>query len=229
MAPRLTKKPEVVDVLVNGKPAPLDKGGMAELRPTLMPDGVTWEVLPVYLEKAPPQLDFEDRSLGHADVPIFLRVTSGAIKQTGIDTFRVWLGRGGIERQGNPWDPWAIATTPGDEKFRAADRPVHFLVDISRKEGQPQTINFPPIEDVHRANATVPLSATASSNLPVQYYVVSGPAEVAADDAMLTLLPIPVRAKLPMRISVGAFQWGRGVEPKVASAQTVINEFSILP
>ena len=226
MAPRLAKKPQAIDVLVNGKPAPLDKGGMAEQGVTLLPDGVTWKATPVYLEKAPPQLAFGDQPLGHADGPVYFRVTSGAIRQTGDDTFRVWLGRGGIERQGNPWDTWAIATQGGDDHYRAADRPVHFWIPIRRKDGKPQAIIFPDVSSVTAGTTTVKLNATADSGLPVQYYVVSGPAEVS-DDGVVTIQPIPPNAKFPVKVTIGAFQWGRGVDPKVASAEPVVKEFEI--
>lgn len=149
-----------------------------------------------------------------------------AIKQTGINTFRVWLGRGGIERQGNPWDPWAIATQGGDDTFRSADRPVHFWIDIRRKDGKPQTIYFPAVPPTKFTAGSLKLAATADSGLPVQYYVVSGPVEVA-DDGIVTFLPIPPRTAYPIKVSIGAYQWGRGIDPKVASAEPVVREFKI--
>ncbi|MDB5328299.1 MAG: hypothetical protein JWM57_3868 [Phycisphaerales bacterium] len=227
MVPLIAKRPQAMDVYVKGKPAPLDKGGMAELGVVLEPDGVTWKVQPCYLDKAPPQLMYGESPLGHATTRVFFRVTSGAIKQTGTDTFRVWLGRGGVERQGNPWDPWAIAVQPGDDLYRSADRPVHFIVLIRRKDGTAQTIDFPKPADISANVVTVSLHAAASSNLPVQYFVVSGPAEVSDDGTSLKLLPIPPRAKLPIEVRVGAFQWGRGVDPKVASAEPVEQTFTI--
>ena len=226
MTPRLAKKPQAVDVIVKGKPAPLERAGMAELVPTLQDDGVTWKVQPCYLDKAPAQLLFGNQPLGHADGPMFFRVTSGAIKQTGPDTFRVWLGRGGIERQGNPWDPWAIATQPGDDSYRSADRPVHFVIPIRRKDGAPQHITFPDVPAVPAGTAQIKLNATADSGLPVQYYVVSGPVDVA-DDGTATFLPVPPKAKYPLKVMIGAYQWGRGIEPKVASAEPVVKEFVI--
>jgi hypothetical protein len=226
MAPRLVKKPQVIDVLVKDKPAPLDKGGMADYAPTLLPDGVTWKVSPCYLKKAPPQLDFGDQPLGHSNGPVYFKVTSGAIKQTGPDTFKVWLGRGGIERQGNPWDPWAIAAQGGDDTYRSADRPVHFWIPIRRKDGKPQQIAFPDVPTAAAGSGPIKLHAVADSGLPVQYYVVSGPVDVA-EDGTVTLLPIPPNAKYPVAVMIGAFQWGRGLDPKFSSAEPVVKEFSI--
>ena len=226
MAPKLAKQPQVVDVVVKGKPAALAKQGVADSGPTLLADGVTWQVKAGFLDHAPPQLQYGDGPIGHADTGIYFRVTSGAIKQTGIDTFRVWLGRGSIERQGNPWDPWIIATSPGDDTYRSADRPYHVDIDIRRKDGKPQAITFPTIANVAADTHTLQLHATADSGLPVQYFVISGPADVA-DDGTVTLLPIPPRTRFPAKVTIGAFQWGRGTDPKVASAAVVMRDFSI--
>ena len=51
------------------------------------------------------------------------------------------------------------------------------------------------------------------------------------DDATntLRLLPIPPRTKFPIKVTVGAFQWGRGIDPKIASAEPVIRAFEIQP
>jgi hypothetical protein len=227
MASQLAKKPQVVDFLVDGKPAPLDKKGVAEIAPKLLADGITWKVQACFLDVAPPQLNYSDEPLGHGTGQVYFRTGSGALKQVGPDTFRVWLGRGSIERQGPPWDPWVIATYPGDDQYRSADRPIHFWIDIKRKDGQQQSIEFPAIANIPAGSTSqITLNAKASSGLPVQYFVVSGPAEVA-DDGTLKLLPIPPSAEYPVKVIVGAYQWGRGVEPKFASADPVIREFLI--
>ncbi len=221
MAPRLAKRPQVIDALVNGQPAILGAraGGTVEYHPYLLDDGVTWKIQTCFLDQAPPQLNFGDAPLGHSNTPTYFRCGSGALKQVGPDTFRVWLERGGVERQGNPWDPWIIATNPGDDMYRSTDRPIHILIDIKRKDGQPQTIDFPPIDP-----KTLQLKATASSGLPVQYFVVSGPVQIN-DDGMLQLLPIPPRTKFPVHVQIGAFQWGRGGSNAIQSAGPMVQEF----
>ena len=223
MAARLAKKPQIIDALVNGKPAPLGTraGGTVEFHPMLLDDGVTWKIKTCFLDESPPQLHFGDEALGHATSQTYFRCGSGALKQVGPDTFRVWLGRGGVERQGNPWDPWIIATNPGDETYRSTDRPIHVLIDIKRKDGQPQTIDFPPIDA-----KSLQLKATASSGLPVQYFVDCGPVQIKDDDT-LQLLPIPPRAKFPVHVRIGAFQWGRSGSNAIQSAGPQVQEFLI--
>ena len=60
----------------------------------------------------------------------------------------------------------------------------------------------------------------------MQYFVVSGPVRVAGDDT-LEFLPVPPRAKFPVRVRVGAFQWGRGAGDRVHSAGPEFLEFAI--
>ncbi len=70
------------------------------------------------------------------------------------------------------------------------------------------------------------LKATSDSGLPVQFFVVSGPVEWKGDDS-LELLPIPPCSKFPVRVIIGAYQWGRTVEPKLQSARPVFQDFFI--
>ncbi|MGN6504303.1 MAG: hypothetical protein ACTHM6_01950, partial [Tepidisphaeraceae bacterium] len=223
MQAKLSKKPQAIDFLVDAKPAPLDQKGFAEVGVKLLEDGVSWKVQACFLDRAPPNLGYGGQPLGHSSGEVYFRAGSGALKQTGPDTFRVWLGRGGIERQGNPWDPWVIATSPGDATYRSADRPIHFWVPIKRKDGKPQSIHFPKVPDLKAGATAVTLHATADSGLPVQYFIDSGPAEVD-EKGTLTLQPIPPRAKYPVTVRVGAYQWGRGLDPKIASAEPVYQE-----
>jgi hypothetical protein len=228
MASRLAKTPQVIDIPVNGKPALLGTraGGTVDFHPTLLDDGVTWKIQACFLNEAPSQLGYGDSAIGHATAQTYFRCGSGALKQVGPDTFRVWLGRGGVERQGNPWDPWIIATNPGDETYRSTDRPIHVLIDIKRKDGTPQTIDFPQISTQMSDAKSLQLKAIASSGLPVQFFVVSGPVQIKGEDT-LEFMPIPPRAKFPLHVQIGAFQWGRGGDDKIQSAGPQIQEFLI--
>lgn len=121
-----------------------------------------------------------------------------------------------------------MAWHPGNEEFRRSDRPGHPWVYVVNKNGKPQTIDFPKIENQPRSVKTLKLKATSDSVLPVQFFVVSGPAEMKNDDT-LEFLPIPPRSKFPVRVIVGAYQWGRTIEPKVQSGGPVFQEFFIEP
>jgi hypothetical protein len=225
MAAELRKKPQAIDFASDGIPCPLDKNGFAEPRIVWQPDGVTFKVSATYLDKSPTTNLFSGAALEHPPAPIQFRVASGALKQVGPDTFQVWLDRGGVQRQGPPWEPWIMAYSPGDDTYRSADRPAHAWVNIRNTAGEEQAIDFPKIPDQAEGTRTVTLSARASSGLPVQYYVVSGPAEIDGDT--LTLTTIPPRSRYPVRVLVAAYQWGRAIDPKVQSAGPVVQEFFI--
>jgi hypothetical protein len=46
-----------------------------------------------------------------------------------------------------------------------------------------------------------------------------------ADDGTLTFTPIPPRAKFPVKVTVVAWQFGRGIEPKLKTAEPVERSF----
>lgn len=223
---RLAKKPQVIDFVDNGQPCPLDKGGMANLHVTFLGDGATFRVSATFLDKSPIPNLYGGAAVGHAPGPILFKTGSGAIEQVGPDTFRVAMKRGGLIQQSSPWDPWIIAYQPGDSEYRRADRPAHPWLFTVNSGGTPQTITFPAIPDQQVGVKTLTLHAASDSGLPVQFYVVSGPVALQGDNT-LTFLPIPPRSKFPVRVIVGAYQWGRIVDPKVQSAGPVFQEFML--
>jgi hypothetical protein len=223
----LSKKPQMIDFLENGRPVSLVNGGLAELHPKFLDDGVTFQVAATNLDRSPISRLYNGEPLGHADGPIFFKAASGAIKQTGSNTFRIWMGRGGLLPQGPPWGPDIIAWQPGNAEYRRCDRPGHPWVATLNKDGRPQTIDFPKIEDQPLGVKSLALHATSDAGLPVQFYVVSGPVKLAADNTTLEFLPVPPRAKFPVRVVIGAYQWGRVTGEKVMTAGPVFQEFLI--
>jgi hypothetical protein len=225
MLARLSKKPSAIDFIVDGRPAPLLTNGFAVIKPEFLADGVSFAVHADYLDKSPSATLFGGDALEHGNAPITYRVSSGALEQTGPNTFRVAARRGGMKRQGQPWEPWVMAYTPGDAAFRSADKPAHILVDITRTTGSEQQLHFAPLKDVQVGNTLIPLKATATSGLPVQFFVISGPVEL--DGNALRLRELPAGAHFPIHVVIGAYQWGRdGAEP-VQSAGPVMQEFQL--
>jgi hypothetical protein len=92
--------------------------------------------------------------------------------------------------------------------------------------GSEQSITFLEIDDQQAGAAPLKLRATASSGLPVRYFVREGPAEVDGDTINFT--EIPPRAKFPMKVTIVAWQWGRSIDPKVQSAEPVERTFNIV-
>ena len=122
-----------------------------------------------------------------------------------------------------------MAYHPGDAQFRRADRPLHPLgLGTINKAGTPQTITFQKIPDQRAGAKPVKLSATSDAGLPVQFFVVSGPVQIdPRDNTKLNILQAPPRTKYPVRVIIGAYQWGRVTEPKVQNATPVFQEFLI--
>jgi hypothetical protein len=175
---------------------------------------------------------FADIGSGHfdwhhesADVLAMYRVGSGALFQTGPNTFQVAARSGGLTRQGQPWEPWIMAYQPGDMEYRSADKPAHILIDVRNTQGLSQEIAFRKIPDVDRLERQITLTATSNSGLPVQFYVESGPASVEGNT--LHLLAVPPRSRYPVRVIVSAYQWGRVEEHPVQSAGPETQEFFI--
>lgn len=228
IAARIAKKPQVIDFVgEDGRPLPLDRGGNLTLPVTFLADGVTFRVAAASLDTAPRQI-YGGAPVGHAPGPILFKVSSGALKQTGPDTFRVWMRRGGLIQQGAPWEPWIMAYQPGDATYRRADRPGRPDVSTINRSGTVQTLNFAPIPDQRVGAGPLTLHATSDAGLPVQLYVISGPVRLRDDSTTLELLPIPPRAKFPVRVVLGAYQWGRVTSPKVQTAGPVTQEFHIV-
>jgi hypothetical protein len=92
--------------------------------------------------------------------------------------------------------------------------------------GVTQTITFNPPAEIAVGEPPVPLVASSDAGLPVEFFVVSGPAKVI--DGMLVLTEIPPRAKMPVTITVAGWQWGRASEPKVKTAEPVRREIKVI-
>jgi len=55
--------------------------------------------------------------------------------------------------------------------------------------------------------------------LPVEFYVLAGPAII--ENGALIFTKIPPKSKLPIEVTVAAWQWGRATEPKIKMAEIV--------
>jgi hypothetical protein len=232
MAQQLAKKPQQIGFVKDGQSQ--SDARMYVFSPKFLDDAGTFQVQAAYVDHIehakfgdkdtsyyPP-----DTKLENSGTTILYRVNSGGLVQTGPDTFRVCPRAGPLLPQGNPWEPTIVAYSLGNDQFRPAEHPAHVNLNIINKDGQAQTLDSPKIPDQQSQNlAPIKLAATASSNLPVQYFMVSGPATIQGDT--LTFDKIPARAKFPIRVLVSPFQWGRQNDPKVQSVGPVTQEFFI--
>jgi hypothetical protein len=232
VAAQLAKQPQYIGFVIDGHP-PSPDARMASMSPKFEADGVTFRLQADYVDHID-EAEFTkgvpyyppDVKLEHSSQPIQYRVTSGGVIQVGPDAFRVCPREGPVFPQGQPWEPTLVAYSQGDSRFRPTEHPIHINVAILNTEGQKQTLDFPKISDRSvGALTSVTLNAVASSGLPVQYLVSSGPATVHGDH--LDFDPLPVVARFPLRVRVSAFQWGRSTGQKIQSAGPVTQEFYI--
>ena len=187
-----------------------------DLRLRLGPNWVgpdTFRVAGTFLDKAPDKYPKVEGPVGHAAGAVRFRVFGGTVEQTGPDTFRVSPdGRGRLRAE-------ILAFHPGDATYRYAEQQGRVNLPERLTQGKPQTITFPPVGRLKAGGGPVRLQATSDSGLPVRYWVESGPATVDGDT--LRLAERPRRAKLPVKVTVVAYQYGSAVEPFVQSAEPV--------
>ncbi len=119
---------------------------------------------------------------------------------------------------------YLIARSDGGSGFRPAVQPAMVRLQ-ENKEGPAQKITFDPVGEIKRGSAPVPLRAVSDAGLPVEFTVLSGPAVIR--NGQLELTPVPPRAKFPVAVTVGAWNWGRPSEPKVRTSDIVTQQILI--
>lgn len=186
-------------------------------------DGQTFEVHPQYAETYPRQ--YRGRGpvwaqagepVGRSDQPIRVRPVTGPLVAVGANTLRVQFD--GLAPVGDPKPPAFIASVEGDEQWRYAEQ-IGMVRSLVLTEGNEQSITFPQLPDVNAATASIELNATSDSGMPVEYYVAHGPATI--EQGKLILHELPRRGRLPIEVKVVAYQFGRGLEPRVKPATPV--------
>jgi len=212
-------------------PIATQSAGVVNLSTTLLADNVTFKMQAMSVNQSPVTRLYNAAPLGISTGSIVFKANgSGALRQTGVDTFRIWIDRGGNPyRLGQPWEPFAIARQFGDANYREADRPIYVTTSapVFNVSGTAQTVTFPTIPNqlsTNRGNIT--LAATASSGLAPQYWVVSGPYHAdITNNNILVPDELPAKATLPVRVVVGAWQWGQ--PGSFQSALPVYQEFFV--
>jgi hypothetical protein len=156
--------------------------------------------------------------------PIVSRIC-GPLEKVNDSTFTVRFYRMGLNNERRTGDIWLLASHPGDENYKSSVQQFNMHIPFQNPEGIGQQITFGSIPDVKKGTKTLPLVATASSGMPVYFYVQEGPAEVK--DGKLVLTKVPPRSKFPVKVTVVAWQYGRSVQPKVKTAEPVVQNFYI--
>ena len=203
----------------SGKVLPFDFNGIPSVKPEMDPDGVTFHLRPVFLDKLPNNFLNAREPLDKPRALPTLEWMCGAVTPVGGDALRVSMDRSYRQQA-----IYYVARAMGNADTRAGVQPVAIKLEPSR-EGPQQKIDFAKLRDVKVGKTSIPLQAKSDRGLPVGFFVMAGPAKIV--NSRLVFTPIPPRTKFPIEVTVAAWQWGRAAEPKVQQAQTVRQTFQI--
>ncbi len=182
-------------------------------------DGITFSLQGRLRDKLPANFVGAGEPLAQAPGATSLEWLCGCVEPLGHGRFRLALDR--------TWpSPIYVAVRHGGSAgIRAAVQPGQISRD-GHFGGIPQKITFEKIADVNASTVSIPLKAHTEAGLPVRFFVVAGPAIVLSDRLVFT--KIPPRTRFPVAVTVAAWQWGRGGDSKVNTAEIVRQTFQIL-
>ena len=218
----------ISSIAINAQPKPYTNAatGVVTNAPVVLtePDGITFHLKGVLLDKVPE--NFVGAGAGEKlektpGDPV-VEWTSGCIEPLGNGTFRV-----NPDRNWPNQATYLVVRQPSTAGVRGVAQPGGVSLREMNSEGNPQKIAFEPIPDVKAGTASLPLKAVSDSGLPVRFFVDAGPAVIQGDKLVFT--KIPANAKLPLTVTVGAWQFGHWNEPKIKKADIVKQSFKILP
>lgn len=118
----------------------------------------------------------------------------------------------------------------GDTQFSAAGRTCQISLSppdaAILKNAARQNIDFPPVADAPMTSAKIDLQAKSSAGLRVDYFVLKGPGII--QDGAFVPMEVPVGAKKPIEVTVGAYQVGLFKETgRIKPAETVYQTFHL--
>lgn len=217
---RIARKKQMHTFIQDGKLLPVAKLGYAALKFEPEKDGVSFNLKGGFLSELPPELIGAGEKLGHATGQIQFRVITGPAVQTGLSSFKLQFDRNGMGGE-----LWIQEEQAGDATYRHAVQPGMMRIPAKLTEGKPQEITFNQIPNVKHGTKMLLLQAK-SNGLPVDYYIISGPAYI--ENGMMKFTTVPVKSTFPVKVTVVAYQWGRTIEPLYQSAEPVEQSFYII-
>ena len=164
--------------------------------------------------------------IGHATGggPITIDWVAGPFKKINANTFALQLGPG-LEANPKTFVFTFIARHPGDGQYKPIVQQAQMTIPAKLTEGKEQHISFPAIANQRVGVKSIALNAVSDAGVPVYYYVLEGPAELNGNK--LSFTRIPPKTKFPVKVTVVAWQYGMGKEPKLQSAEPVVRSFYI--
>ncbi|WP_216641604.1 hypothetical protein [Pedobacter ginsengisoli] len=155
---------------------------------------------------------------------ITIQHITGPMIKLNDSTFRI-QPQSGFWQNPHSYELWFAAIHPGDERYKPAVQQAQMLVPPLNTAGRVQQLTFSAIPDQRENEKGIKLNASSDANVPVSFYVQDGPAEIVGD--RLNLLKVPPGSRFPVKVTVVAWQYGNSNEPKLQTANPVINTFWI--
>ncbi|NII29809.1 hypothetical protein HB364_32325 [Pseudoflavitalea sp. X16] len=208
----------------------------AEMSFIPQPDGITFHLKGAFLDTVPGESERPKTwtglpvgaAVGHAqnNIPVVVDRIIGPFEKISDTVFRLQLQKG-LPAQPKNYVFTLAATHPGDAIYKPAVQQGQMTAPVANKEGAEQAIRFNTIGPLKKGTRSITLQAVSTAGLPVSFYVREGPAQVKGNRLHFT--KIPPRSKFPVKVTVVAWQYGRGNEPKIKTASTIEQSFYIVP
>lgn len=216
------KKDQYIGFSQNGQLLPFNPKQHARIFARFEPesDGLTFHLSPVYTDTLRTKASTE-----HASGRINITRICGPVAKVNDTTFTVRFYRMGFNNPKRTNDIWLIGSSESDQHYKSTVQQLAMRIPFPNREGIDQHIRFDSLPNVKKGCKSITLQASTDSKMPVYFYVKEGPAELV--DERLVLKAIPPRSKMPIKVTVVAWQYGRTVEPKVKTAEAVERSFYI--
>jgi pimeloyl-ACP methyl ester carboxylesterase len=218
---RVKRKKQMLSFIQDGKLLAVAKSGYAALKFEPENDGISFKLKGGFLPVVPAELIDRGTSLGHGSGVIKFRIITGPAIQTGPADFRLQADRTGIGG-----DIWIQEEHDGDADYRHAVQPGMMHIPARLIIGAQQLLKFKKIDNVVEGKQAISLQASATSGLPVQFYIKAGPAYI--DNDRLVFTDVPRQSRMPVKVTVVAYQWGKTTAPACQSAALVEQVFYII-
>lgn len=216
------KKEQYIGFEQKGRLVTFDPKSHVRMSPSFLPeeDGVTFHLKAVYTDTLRAAYSHE-----HGKRQIRMSRICGPVEVVNDTTFTVRFYCMGLDNPKRTGSICLMASVKQDDEYKSSVQQVEIRIPYRNKEGRLQKITFPPLKDISKSVKQVSLHAVSDVGMPVYYYVKEGPAEIK--NGKLAITKIPPRAKFPLKVTVVAWQYGRGVSPKVQTAEAVERSFYI--
>jgi hypothetical protein len=215
------KEENYLGFIQNGKLLPFNPKLHARIVGSFTPesDGLSFHLKSVFTDTLRTKTTNEHAAKGN---PIISRIC-GPVEKVNDTTFTVRFYRMGLNNEKRTGDIWLMASHSGDKNYKSTVQQFNIHIPLRNTEGLEQKITFEPIANSKKGIKEITLQAQSNSGLPVYFYVQEGPAEIK--NGKLVITKIPERAKFPLKITVVAWQYGRSIEPKIQSAEAIVQSF----